>query len=345
MTNADARRGGRDEASLLELARNGSERACEDLLQANRPELHAHCYRILGSVPDAEDALQDASLRAWRGLRDFEGRSSVRSWLYKIATNAALDIARRRSRRELPMSYGLPRPRPAAPPGAALLELAWVEPYPDQAFSFATGLASPEARYEQRESLELAFVAALQYLSPLQRAALILQEVLGFSNKETAELLSTTVPAVQSALQRARAAVRDRVPGRSQQAMLRAAGDERLRALVQDYCDAIERADVNAVVGMLTADAAYAMPPVLTWYQGRQAIAGFLAGWGFRETWRRLPARQRAARRGRLHPRCPSRPLGGLGAGRADARAGRHPDRSGDLLRHGRAARPLGLPR
>jgi RNA polymerase sigma-70 factor (ECF subfamily) len=112
MTNADARRGGRDEASLLELARNGSERACEDLLQAYRQELHAHCYRILGSVPDAEDALQDASLRAWRGLRDFEGRSSVRSWLYKIATNAALDIARRRSRRELPMTQA-PRPRPA----------------------------------------------------------------------------------------------------------------------------------------------------------------------------------------------------------------------------------------
>ncbi|HEY3978353.1 MAG TPA: sigma factor-like helix-turn-helix DNA-binding protein [Streptosporangiaceae bacterium] len=188
-----------------------------------------------------------------------------------------------------PPAFPARTPHDLRPPGPG--RLAWVDPYPDQAFPCAPEFASPEARYEQRESLELAFVAALQYLSPLQRAALILQEVLGFSNKETAELLSTTVPAVQSALQRARAAVRDRVPGRSQQATLRAAGDERLRALVQDYCDAIERADVDAVVGMLTADAAYAMPPVLTWYQGRQAIAGFLAGWGFRETWRRLPAR------------------------------------------------------
>jgi RNA polymerase sigma-70 factor (ECF subfamily) len=217
VANADARGSGRDEVSLLELARNGSERACEDLLQAYRAELHAHCYRILGSLPDAEDALQDASLRAWRGLADFEGRSSVRSWLYKIATNAALDIARRRSRRDLPMTYG-PSARAGDSPGVPLLDAAWVEPYPDQAFPFGRELASPEARYEQRESLELAFVAALQYLSPLQRAALILQEVLGFSNKETAELLSTTVPAVQSALQRARAAVRARVPERSQQA-------------------------------------------------------------------------------------------------------------------------------
>jgi RNA polymerase sigma-70 factor, ECF subfamily len=290
VANADARRSGRDEASLLERARSGSERAYEDLLLAYRAELHAHCYRILGSVQDAEDALQDASLRAWRGLADFEGRSSVRSWLYKITTNAAIDIARRRSRRALPMAYGPPA-RAGEGPGAALLEPAWVEPYPDQAFPSAGESASPEMRYEQRESLELAFVAALQYLSPLQRAALILHEVLGFSNKETAELLSTTVPAVQSALQRARAAVRGRIPERSQQATLRAAGDERLRRLVQSYCDAIERADVDSVVGMLTADAAWAMPPVLTWYRGREAIAGFLAGYGFSESWRRLPAR------------------------------------------------------
>jgi RNA polymerase sigma-70 factor (ECF subfamily) len=176
----------------------------------------------------------------------------------------------------------------SAGPGAALLESVWVEPYPDQAFGIASGFASPEARYEQRESLELAFVAALQHLPPLPRAVLILREVLGFSNKETAELLDTTVPAVQSALQRGRAAARDRIPGRSQQATLRALGDTCLRELVGRYCDAIERGDVNAVVGMLTEDATWAMPPVTTWYRGRRAIAAFLRDYGFNESWRHI---------------------------------------------------------
>ena len=255
-----------------------------------RAELHAHCYRILGSVQDAEDALQDALLRAWRGLAGFEGRSSLRSWLYKITTNAALDVAQRRSKRELPMTHG-PSAGFGEGPGVALLESVWVEPYPDQAFGVAGGLASPEARYERRESLELAFVAALQYLPALQRAVLILREVLGFSNKETADLLDTTVPAGQSALQRGRAAARDRIPGRSQQATLRTLGDKRLRELVGRYCDAIERGDVNAVVGMLTEDAVWAMPPIVTWYRGRPAIAGFLRDYGFNEAWRHIATR------------------------------------------------------
>jgi RNA polymerase sigma-70 factor, ECF subfamily len=235
------------EPALLARARSGGEDAYRELVGVHRAELHAHCYRILGSVQDADDAVQDALLRAWRGLAGFEGRSSLRSWLYKIATNAALDVAQRRSRRELPMTHG-PCAGSGEGPGAALLESVWVEPYPDQAFGVAAGLASPEAQYERRESLELAFVAALQYLPPLQRAVLILREVLGFSNKETADLLGTTVAAVQSALRRGRAAARDRIPGRSQQAALRTLGDKRLRELVGHYCDAIERGDAEAVV-------------------------------------------------------------------------------------------------
>jgi RNA polymerase sigma-70 factor, ECF subfamily len=278
------------ESALLERARSGSDGAYRELVEVHRAELHAHCYRILGSVQDADDAVQDALLRAWRGLAGFEGRSSLRSWLYKIATNAALDVAQRRSRRELPMTYG-PCAGSGEGPGVALLESVWVEPYPDQAFGVADGFASPEARYERRESLELAFVAALQYLPPLQRAVLILREVLGFSGKETAGLLGTTIPAVQSALQRGRAAAQDRIPARSQQAALRTLGDKRLRELVGQYCDAVERGDVDAVVGMLTEDAVWAMPPVVTWYRGRPAIAGFLRDYGFNEAWRHIATR------------------------------------------------------
>jgi RNA polymerase sigma-70 factor (ECF subfamily) len=188
------------------------------------------------------------------------------------------------------MTYG-PSAGSGEGPGAALLESVWVEPYPDQAFGVSGGPTSPEAQYERRESLELAFVAALQYLPPLQRAVLILREVLGFSGRETADLLGTTVPAVQSALQRGRAAAKDRIPGRSQQAALRTLGDKRLQELVGHYCDAIERGDAGAVVAMLTEDAVWAMPPVVTWYRGRPAIAGFLRNYGFNETWRHIATR------------------------------------------------------
>lgn len=276
--------------ALVERGQSGSDAAYQELVEVHRAELHAHCYRILGSVQDAEDALQDALLRAWRGLAGFEGRSSLRSWLYKITTNAALDVAQRRSRRELPMAHG-PAAGAGEGPGAALLESVWVEPYPDQAFGVTSGFASPEARYERRESLELAFVSALQYLPPLQRAVLILREVLGFSNQETAGLLDTTVPAVQSALQRGRAAARDRIPARSQQATLRTLGDQRLRELAGRYCDAVERADVGALVGMLTEDATWAMPPILTWYRGRPAIAAFLRDYAYNESWRQVATR------------------------------------------------------
>src|SRR5918996_6234051 len=179
------------ERQLLEAARGGDEDAFGRLVELYRAELHAHCYRMLGSVHDAEDALQDALLRAWRGLPRFEGRSSARSWLYRIATNACLDVIARRPKRVLPIDYGAATD-PERGPGEPITESVWLEPYPDERLGLEDGYAAPEATYEQRESVELAFVAALQHLPPRQRAVLILREVLGFSAREVAESLETT---------------------------------------------------------------------------------------------------------------------------------------------------------
>jgi RNA polymerase sigma-70 factor (ECF subfamily) len=238
---------------------------------------------MLGSVHDAEDALQDALLRAWRGIGRFEGRSSLRSWLYRIATNTCLDIVARRPKRLLATDHA-PAADPRGGPGEPLSESVWLEPYPDEAVE--DGRASPDARYEQRESVELAFIAALQHLAPKQRAVLICRDVLGFSAQEVADTLDTTAVSVNSALQRARAAVDERLPAQSQQATLRALGDEALRDLVERYVDAFEAADVNAVVSLLAEDAALTMPPLASWFGGRAAIAEFLRGWPLSGTWR-----------------------------------------------------------
>jgi RNA polymerase sigma-70 factor (ECF subfamily) len=256
------------------------------LVEPHRAELHAHCYRMLGSVHDAEDALQDALLRAWRGLPGFAGRSSPRYWLYRIATNACLDVVARRPKRVLPLDYGpsADRPHQTEP----LEESVWIEPYADDV---EDGFAAPDARYERRESVELAFVAALQLLPPRQRAVLILREVLGFSAQEVAGLLETSVPSVTSALQRARRTLDERLPERSQQSTLRALGDERIRSLVERYMDAMERADVDAVLALLAEDATWSMPPDTIWFRGHQAIARFLREWPFRQRWRHVPAR------------------------------------------------------
>src|SRR5919201_2901056 len=171
------------ERQLLEAARSGDEQAFGRLVEPYRGELHAHCYRMLGSVHDAEDALQETLLRAWRGLSGFEGRSSLRSWLYRIATNASLTMIDKRPKRVLPIDYA-PAADPHDGPGEPLIESVWVEPYADDHFGLEDGLAGPEARYEQRESIELAFVAALQHLPANQRAVRILREVLGFSARE-----------------------------------------------------------------------------------------------------------------------------------------------------------------
>src|SRR3954452_11348107 len=236
-----------------------SDEAYRALVEPHRRELQAHCYRMLGSVHDAEDALQDALLRAWRALDRLEGRGSARAWLYRIATNTCLDaIARRPAKRELPIDRD--------PGEAPLTETVWLEPYPDD----------PGASYEQRESVELAFIAALQHLPANQRAVLILREVLGFSAKETAEMLDTTAASVNSAMQRARASIDDKLPQQSQQATLRALGDDEIRDLVERYVEAWDRGDVDAVVAMLAEEATFSMPPNFEWYRGREAIREFL---------------------------------------------------------------------
>jgi RNA polymerase sigma-70 factor, ECF subfamily len=277
------------EAALLQRARTGDDRAYGELVAPHRRSLHAHCYRMLGSLEDADDAMQDALLRAWRGLGRFEGRSSLRTWLYTIATNTCLQLVRRRPGRVLPREHG-PSAAADTPVDPPLAETVWIEPYPEGDVTPAATAPSPGARYEERETLELAFVAALQHLPPRQRAVLLLREVLDFSARETASLLETTVPSVNSALQRARRAVGARVPERSQQATLRELGDERSRALVAAYVDAIEHADVDGIVALLTEDAAWSMPPWSSWYQGREAVLGFLTESPFRERWRHLPA-------------------------------------------------------
>jgi RNA polymerase sigma-70 factor (ECF subfamily) len=257
----------------LEAARDGDETAFRELLEPHRRELHAHCYRMLGSVHDADDALQDASLRAWRGLSRFEGRSSLRSWLYTIATNTCLTHIERRPQRTLPVEYG-PATDPHLGPGEPLLESVWIEPYPDAALVV-----------EEREGVELAFIAALQHLPATQRAVLILREVLGYSAKETAATLETTVASVNSALQRARATVEERLPERSQQETLRALGDEQLSELVDTYVDAWERGDVEAVVELLAEDATFAMPPLASWFGPRDEIKDFLERYPLNGSW------------------------------------------------------------
>jgi RNA polymerase sigma-70 factor (ECF subfamily) len=281
-----------DDSELLEAAQRGDDDAFGRLTSPYRGELHAHCYRMLGSSADAEDALQETMLRAWRALPQFQGRSSLRSWLYKIATNASLRAIERKPKRVLPVDYG-----PAADPhdglGEPVTEAVWVEPYPDDRLGLATGLAGPEARYEQLEGVELAFIAALQHLPARQRAVLILRDVLGFSARETAQTLETTSISVDSALQRAHKTVDQRLPEQSQQATLRSLSDNALKQVVQRYVTAWERNDFDAVVAMLAADAKLSMPPLPTWYRGREQVAAFLGGelLGGAMRWRLIPFR------------------------------------------------------
>jgi RNA polymerase sigma factor (sigma-70 family) len=230
-------------------------RSFAELVEPHRRELHAHCYRMLGSVHDADDALQEALVGAWKGIDGFEGRSSLRSWLFTIATNASLRVLDGHRRREPPEE--LP-----------------IEPYPDELL-----------RYEDREGVELAYVAALQLLPPNQRAALLLRDVLGFSARETADVLDTSVASANSALQRARAKLGREGPARSQQEVLRALGDDRSRELVARFVDAWNRADVAAIVAMLREDVTFSMPPLPTLH-GRDDVAAFLDVQVFRTTWR-----------------------------------------------------------
>jgi len=266
---------------ILARARAGDEGAFRELTDPYRRELQLHAYRIVGSAHDAEDLLQETLLSAWRGLAEFEGRASVRAWLYRIATNRSLD-ALRASRR-----------RPAewlrdAPPPTRLAEPIWLEPYPDVLLEGIPDAApGPDARYEAKEAVALAFVVGLQHLPPQQRAVLVLRDVLGFRAAEVAEMLESTEASANSLLRRARAAFEERLP---------AAGRERAplpdspleREVVARFADAVEAGDVDGMVALLTDDAWLTMPPEPFEYQGRAAIAAFLR---YREADRGRPLR------------------------------------------------------
>jgi len=245
-----------------------------------RSEVRAACYRMLGSSQDADDVLQEVSLRAWRARSSFEGRSSLRTWLHRIAVNACLNELGRKERRILPMEFGAPaeaHARLSEPFG----EVQWLEPYPD----------GPEQSVVERESVELAFVAAVQCLPANQRAALIMFDVLGFSAAEIADALDTSPAAVNSALQRARKLVDDRVPEPSQQTTLAALGDVGQRKLVAAYTHALQHHDIDGMLALLTEDATWSMPPIPTWFRGHEAIAAFCVDAPFRYCWRSRPVR------------------------------------------------------
>ena len=261
----------------LEAARSGDQEAFAHLTAAHRNELLVHCYRILGSYDDAEDMLQETFVRAWQHLGSFEGRSSLRAWFYKIATNACLDALDKRKRRGLPKEM-YPRGNPTATIPLASKEVVWVEPLPEEMLDGQPSIY-PEARYDMRESVRLAFIAALQKLPGRQRAALLLCDVLGWNSVEAAEILDMTVPAVNSALQRAREAMKQ-----SDRKSVPTTGrlSEQLNALLARYVAAWEAADSAALVAVLREDVALTMPPIPVWFQGRADIKAFLDGFLFR---------------------------------------------------------------
>lgn len=266
----------------IERAKAGDERAFAALVEPQRRELQLHCYRMLGSLQDAEDLVQETLLAAWRGLARFEERSSLRSWLYSIATNRCLNALRERGR------------RPAvedtlqAPPPSHHIEPTWLEPYPDSALPDLT--PGPEARYEQREATQLAFVAGLQQLPERQRAALVLRDVLGFRTEEVAEMLDVTPQSVKGALRRARATLDERVPERERAPLPDSRAE---RELIARFCDAVEAGDTARLVVLLTDDALVTMPPMPLAYVGPAAIAEFL---DFRAQLRGAPLELRPTR-------------------------------------------------
>lgn len=279
---SDERPVGTAEDPDLPRARAGDADAFTRLVAPLRRELHAHCYRMLASTHDAEDALQDGLLRAWTALGGFDGRSSLRTWLYSVVTHACLDAARRRGRRATPVDLG-PASDHAVVDSAPRTDVAWLEPYPDALLA--------DAAVEQREAVELAFVAACQHLPGNQRAALLLFEVLGFSAAEIAQMMRTSRASVNSALQRARAVLARKVPDRTQQRTLRELDDARLRAVVAGFAEALERRDPDGLVALLTDDVTWTMPPLPHWYRGLPAVADWArrVPLGSCGSWRHLP--------------------------------------------------------
>lgn len=259
----------------LARARDGDEQAFRELTEGYRRELQLHCYRIVGSVQDAEDLVQETLLAAWRGLERFGERASLRTWLYRIATNRCLNHLRDAGRR--PSDMPAPDIPPERPEPTRRGEPIWLEPYPDVLLeSLPDDSPGPDARYEAREALGLAFVAGLQHLPPAQRAVLVLRDVLGFRAAEVAGMLDSTEAAVHSGLQRARAALASRVPPRDRE-RAPLPSSPRERELVGRFADAFERGDVDGIVALLTDDAWLTMPPVPLEYQGPAVIAAFLS--------------------------------------------------------------------
>jgi RNA polymerase sigma-70 factor, ECF subfamily len=278
---------------LLDRARAGDGEAFRELVAPYQRELQVHCYRMLGSAQDAEDAMQDTLLSAWQGLAGYEGRASLRTWLYRVATSRCLDALRSARRRPQPaaaVDAGDPAMADLKPPEPTRLgEVLWLEPYPDDLLTgLADGAPGPEARYESAESISLAFIAAIQLLPPRQRAVLILRDVLGFRASETAELLGVTEEAANSALKRARAALerRDSPAGRGRAPEPppppRSAAE---RAVLRRLAAAFESGDVANVVALLTDDAWFTMPPLPLEYQGRELAGRFLATTALRPGW------------------------------------------------------------
>ena len=256
------------EQGLIEAAKQGDDRAFERLMAPYRRELRAHCYRMSGSLSDAEDMLQESIIRAWKGLGRFEGRASLRTWLYKVATSACIDALDRKSARVMPTELG-PAVRGDEAIGPPRPDLPWLEPCPEDFYVDVP--VSPEARYGARESVALAFLVALQVLPPKQRAILLLHDVLGQQATECAELLETSVAAVNSALQRARATLAEKGEA------LRTEpppppGDESTTSLLARYVEAWELADVSKLVSLLREDAVLSMPPMSAWMRGPAAI-------------------------------------------------------------------------
>jgi RNA polymerase sigma-70 factor (TIGR02960 family) len=256
--------------ATISRARTGDEDAFRELTEPYRRELQVHCYRILGSIQDAEDVLQETLLAAWRGLDQFAERSSLRSWLYRIATNRCLNALRDSGRRPPPAA------RSDLPVPTRVTEPLWLEPYPDSLLDGVPDVApGPEARYEAKEAIALAFVAGLQHLPPRQRAVLVLRDVIGFPAAEVAAMLDTTEPSVNSALQRARATLEARVPPSRERAPLPRSTRE--RELLARFAEAFEGGDIDGIVATLTDDALLTMPPQPLEYEGHELIAGFLA--------------------------------------------------------------------
>ena len=260
---------------LVTRARAGDGEAFRELTEPHRRELQVHCYRMLGSFQDSEDALQETLLAAWQGLGGFEGRASIRTWLYRIATNRCLNALRTASRRPA-KEWDVPEVQPPEP--TQLGEVVWLEPYPDALLEGAIEIPlGPEARYQQTEAVSLAFVTALQVLPARQRAVLILREVLGYHANEVADMLDSTVESVNSALKRARAGLQRRLPPSGEREPPPAPGSPAEQTLVSKFVRAYESGDLDALVALLTDDVCISMPPIPLEYQGRDVVARLFA--------------------------------------------------------------------